>query len=261
MKLLHYCVFAHLGIYTSLFASAAGQGIFGPKQYRKGAEVKLFVHELRSIHTQAPLKYYDLPFCPLEGKHPKAYYGGLGQMLEGRLTQESSYKLKVQTDTSSDEILCRRFANDSLTSKEMSMFLSKIQMGYFVYMSVGSIPMIYKRTYRKEGIFSKDGQDEFLQSYLQGFPLGYVGDGENVYINNHISIEVQIHPVKENPKTFNIVKVLVKPLSVDHEKLEGDGLWDKKYNSIDESKKNGENLCPPPSPPGLNSLTVLYALP
>ncbi len=197
MKLLLYCVFVHLGIYTSLYASATGRGLLfglGPKVYRNGDEVKLFVHELSSVQAQVPLKYYDLPFCPFGGKStPKEYYGGLGQMLEGSLTQESSYELSVQNNAYS-EILCRRHGSLSLNAEQVQTFLNVIQMGYMVHMSVGSLPMITKKSYKmtegQEGLKELSVKD----LYTQGFPLGYT-DEQNVYINNHISIEVHIHPL------------------------------------------------------------------
>ncbi len=251
MKLLLLYAFVHLGIYLSLRANAINRGTV----YEKGEELKLLVNELWSVKTQVPLKYYELPFCPFEGgSAPIEHHGGLGQMLEGRLAQESSYKLNVAEDVQS-RVLCELHGDKSLSGVQLLLFSSAIDKNYVVHMSVDSLPAVSKKYFVAPQTGS-DTKNELRELSSQGFMLGYIDKDDNVMINNHISIEIQLHSLGGNTNTYNIVEFMVTPYSIDHEDLAKAGVWDSQNPDkriID--KDNGEIIFASPPPP-FNSLTV-----
>ncbi len=239
MKLLLLYAFVHLGIYLSMCASATNRGIV----YEKGEKLKLLVHELWSVKAQVPLKYYDLPFCPFEGGSAPVEHGGLGQMLEGHLTQDSMYKLHVAEDVQ-NRVLCELHEDKSLNGAQLLLFSSAIDKDYEVHMSVDSLPAVSKK-YFVTPQTENDPKNEPQAIYSQGFMLGYI-DNDNIMINNHISIEIHLHSTATDG--YNIVEFMVTPYSINHESLAKTGQWD----SLDPDKTFNKDDCeiifasPPP---------------
>ncbi len=258
MKLLLVYACAYLGTCSSLRIDTVSRDLRnGPKVYKNKEEMKLLVHELRSVKTQVPLKYYDLPFCPLEGKSPpEEYYQGLGQRLEGYPTQESAYKMEVGKEAGS-EVLCELRGDKSLNGEQIAKFARAIHMEYMVDMSVDTLPAVYKKSFM---VPNEGNEQKTKEIYYKGYMLGYVDKGD-VIINNHITITAYIHPLPGASGEFNIVMLMVTPYSIDHEDLDNQGKWksDDPEKKITSLLKEGENLCLPQSPPfpqPLDSLTA-----
>jgi len=61
-----------------------------PIEYQQGERVYLSVNQLTSVHTQLPMRYYDLPFCqPPEGIEDDRE--NLGELLLGDRIENSPY--------------------------------------------------------------------------------------------------------------------------------------------------------------------------
>ncbi len=242
MKLLLLYAFVQWSTFLSLCASVISQG----RLYEKGEELKLFVHELWSPKVPVSLKYYDLPFCPFKGgSTPVEHHGGIGNLLEGRMAQETSYELKLLQDENI-KVLCERHGDLSLNSAQVLLLSHAIERSYEVHMSVDSLPAVSTKKYVEE---TENGHREPRETYSKGYLLGNMSDND-VKINNHLSIEVKYHIPGKDAEKYNIVEFVVTPRSIDHEDLAKNGLWDRKNpDSSILSKKNGEIIFAPPPPP------------
>ncbi len=242
MKLLLLYAFVQWSTFLSLCASVISQG----RLYEKGEELKLLVHELWSPKVLVSLKYYDLPFCPFGGgSTPVEHHGGIGDLLEGRMAQETSYKLKLGHDVNI-KVLCERHGDDRLNSAQLLLLSHAIERSYEVHMSVDSLPAVSKKYVEEK---TENGSTELRETYSKGYLLGNMS-GNDVKINNHLSIEVKYHSPGKDADKYNIVEFVVTPYSIDHEDLAKNGRWDSKSpDSYILSKKNGEITFAPPPPP------------
>lgn len=62
-----------------------------PIEYQEGEPITVSVNQLTSVHTQLPMRYYDLPFC-----RPDTIVDdreNLGELLTGDLIENSNYEV------------------------------------------------------------------------------------------------------------------------------------------------------------------------
>ncbi len=60
-----------------------------PAEYSEAEEVALSVNQLTSVHTQMPMRYYDLPFCAPDSIVDDRE--NLGELLTGDFIENSPY--------------------------------------------------------------------------------------------------------------------------------------------------------------------------
>ena len=72
-----------------------------PAEYQDGEPIDLSVNKLTSVHTQLPLRYYDLPFCrPYRTEDGKLVEDiqdareNLGEILLGDVIENSPYMVR-----------------------------------------------------------------------------------------------------------------------------------------------------------------------
>lgn len=64
-----------------------------PIEYQEGEPITVSVNQLTSVHTQLPMRYYDLPFC-----RPDTIVDdreNLGELLTGDLIENSNYEVRL----------------------------------------------------------------------------------------------------------------------------------------------------------------------
>jgi transmembrane 9 superfamily protein 2/4 len=54
---------------SCLLSAAAYLPGVGPRKYKQGDQLPLYVNELSSLRTQVPFDFYSLPYCPLASAH------------------------------------------------------------------------------------------------------------------------------------------------------------------------------------------------
>lgn len=78
-----------------------------PAEYIAGESIDLSVNKLTSVHTQLPLRYYDLPFCrpvgldkdgnPTDTENIEDARENLGEILLGDVIENSPYKVEYHS--------------------------------------------------------------------------------------------------------------------------------------------------------------------
>mmetsp|Transcript_8616 Transcript_8616/g.13214 ORF Transcript_8616/g.13214 Transcript_8616/m.13214 type:complete len:652 (-) Transcript_8616:177-2132(-) len=182
-----------------------------PRNFATGERVDIKVNKLTSYETQLPFNYYHLPFCEPKGG-VKQYAENLGEFLSGDRIENSPYKVYMRTDEFC-KVLCQR----ELSEKDAKKFEHAIKQGYHHNWIVDNLPAA-----------SIVDTDKYVTtSYIQGFPVGQqVGD--KVYINNHMQLTVDYHPMTkpgDEPSLARVVGFAVEPYSVKH-KFMNSAKWD-----------------------------------
>lgn len=103
------------------------------------------------------------------------------------------------------------------TKKLKLKLIKAIEEGYHANWIVDNLPSASK---------AEDGVNTFTK-YYQGFPIGFVVESkpEQVYVNNHVNIELEYHEVEGNTisstnstgKEYRIVRFTVEPFSIKHD--------------------------------------------
>ncbi|CEO96034.1 Transmembrane 9 superfamily member [Plasmodiophora brassicae] len=212
------CVLLLLCASATLTSSFYLPGV-APRQFEKGEPIDLKVKELNSVQTQLPYDYYDLPFCrPPEIKH---FAENLGEVLSGDSIENSPYEIKMGMPET-----CKVLCGTPLSrTNAAEAFISKIQEDYRVNWIIDNLPAAMK--YKLSPADGTEGQltEEEATVYEQGFPLGFIGGPDapqpsvpgEVYINNHVTINLLYHDDPASYKGSRIVGFEVVPLSIRHE--------------------------------------------
>ena len=171
------------------------------------------MNKITSVKDEYPIEYYHLPFChPLEGI--KLEHESLGEFLSGDRIENSPYRIKMKTD-----MYCEQVCYINLKDEPQKKLEKAIQNEYHNNWIVDNLPSASK--------ISEDENKSYTR-YYQGFPLGFVDPNtKEVYINNHVNIELEYHEVdstsiapttSDSPeKMYRIVRFTVEPMSIKHE--------------------------------------------
>ncbi|CBJ27720.1 EMP/nonaspanin domain family protein [Ectocarpus siliculosus] len=204
-------------------AGGGGSGVeaswlpsIGPKVFDKGSKLPLFVNELTSVRTQAPLDHYHVAYCRPEHLHENAE--NIGAYLEGDREENSLYDLEVGVLQA-----CRVLCSKTLKPQERYMFASVIRDGYQSHMSITHLPAAYdpkpdgKAGKLTETPVTTSMTDDQEHVYQRGFPVGFRAADGKAFLNNHLRFTVAINARDIEETQFHIVGFLVEPMSVVHE--------------------------------------------
>lgn len=191
-----------------------------PAEYIEGEIIDLSVNKLTSVHTQLPLRYYDLPFCrPLkknsDGKTVEDVQDArenLGEILLGDVIENSPYLLEAKVSKT-----CRRVCNPiTYTVEQLDDFAEKIEQEYRVHWIVDNLPAATKKM-----LYGQEG--ETMTIYELGFPLGEMitvnqdkPDEVSPALNNHVDIKILYHEDAGRYDGMRVVGFEVKAKSIQH---------------------------------------------
>lgn len=178
-----------------------------PRDFQKDDELQVKVNKLSSTKTQLPYDYYFLDYCK-----PKKILNSaenLGEVLHGDRIENSVYAFKMRRDESC-KVACRK----KLSKESAKNFKEKIDDEYRVNMILDNLPVAVPRQRR-------DGSQ--TPSYEHGYRVGYKGNDDQYFINNHLSFRVMYHK-EELSEESRIVGFEVIPSSIKHQY----GEWDEK---------------------------------
>ncbi|CAM9419652.1 unnamed protein product [Chrysoparadoxa australica] len=168
----------------------------GPTKYQAGASIPIYVNELKSVTQPVPYSYYHLAYCPVKSK--ETLPENLGEVLEGDLTETSSYKVAVEEQVTCQKV-CEIDLGASPKNTQSWAFVGAIKEEYNVHMTLDGLPVAVSTG------------DSIVH---RGFPVGQLDERGNAYLHNHLRFTVAINPVGDN--RFNVVGFLVEPFSHDH---------------------------------------------
>jgi len=229
--------FLYLFVATALVLASCTQAFYlpgvAPTEYQKGEPVALSVNQLTSVHTQLPMRYYDLPFCRPDTIEDDRE--NLGEILLGDLIENSPYELLAKTPTQ-----CTKLCQVTLTKKQIKQFSEAIEQEYRVHWIIDGLPAATKLTNRMDA----NGVTQY--SYEAGFPLGEIvlsGGKPMSVLNNHVDITILYHEAPEDYQGIRVVGVEVSAHSIAHS-LDTDGKelpsCSKTSNHVLLDKKNPE---------------------
>jgi len=188
-----------------------------PAEYEDGEPIGLSVNKLTSVHTQLPIRYYDLPFCrpKKEGSNVDDIQDdreNLGEILLGDIIENSPYLLEAKK-TVDCRVVC---PPQVYTKAQLEDFADKIVQEYRVHWIVDNLPAATKKV-----LTGPDG--ETMTVYEAGFPLGEmipvsVEKPEETIpaINNHVDMTILYHEDEERFRGMRVVGFEVKARSIQH---------------------------------------------
>lgn len=181
-----------------------------PTDYDPGAPVPIKVHSLRSVKTQVPFRYYDLPFCRPDVIESSTE--NLGEILLGDLTENSAFQVSMSIDQK-----CTKPCEKKLTTKEKKAFMSLIDDEYRIHLSADNLPAAMRFNYHD----ASTGTAEYLAA---GYEVGYYDTKAKKHnLNNHLKIILKSHEPAGSGKE-RVVGFEVIPSSIaTSEKCDGVG--------------------------------------
>lgn len=245
-------------LYGGKLANAFYLPGIAPQSFSAGDEVKLKVNKVTSSKTLYPLDYYHFPFCEPEGG-PVKEHENLGELLIGDRIESSPYVLKMK-----EEMYCRMVCvtdlGDPVTdrkqkvdvwknmSKEQRVELVEARKrGEHVHPKTNLVAGAIRRQYSNNWIVDNlsaasksEDSDSITLRYSRGFPIGYIGEDNRAYVNNHVNIELMYHPVESETNKYRVVRFTVEPFSILHSFEETPVTDEDLYriiNPIDSCKK------------------------
>lgn len=186
---------------SCLLSAAAYLPGVGPRKYKQGDQLPLYVNELSSLRTQVPFDFYSLPYCPLASAHHQEE--SLGEKLEGDVVEDTGYALNVNEGTTCT-LLCER----SLDAKDVLHFRGAIADQYTVQMTVDGLPAAMRES------ASATMEDNGEPYFSRGWPVGFIAQNGKYYLNNHLRIQVAINPREQD--SYHVVGFIVEPFSFKH---------------------------------------------
>ncbi|KAI4489694.1 hypothetical protein M0804_003876 [Polistes exclamans] len=181
-----------------------------PVEFKNGQKIDVKAVKMTSTHTQLPYEYYSLKFC--RPKNGTFIYKSenLGEVLRGDRIVNTPYEVMMKQDINC-RFLCHGLNNPMTWNDEESQCaIERIQHDYSVHLLIDNLPAATKK-------FVKGTNGEVV---YHGYRLGGV-IGDQVYINNHLTLKLGYHEHGENQ--FRVVEFEVEARSVDISKLNIDG--------------------------------------
>eukprot|EP00048_Salpingoeca_helianthica_P015775 m.228531 g.228531 ORF g.228531 m.228531 type:complete len:628 (-) comp17506_c0_seq1:92-1975(-) len=170
-----------------------------PAEYTEGELVDVKAVKLTSSRQPLPFEYYFLPFCQPPKLKRKAE--NLGEVLRGDRITNTPYELHMNKNTTCT-LLCASEGHLGRMHKKPDLvkFAKFIKREFRANWLVDNLPSATK--------LSIDGRD----SYVSGFPIGYVDEGDKIAVYNHIILIVKTH--EYSPGLFRIVGFEVRTASI-----------------------------------------------
>ncbi|ODQ66399.1 endomembrane protein 70 [Nadsonia fulvescens var. elongata DSM 6958] len=167
--------------------------------YKISDKVPLLVNKITSDATQLPYAYKDLPFvCELKGSK-KGIPLNLGQTLRGDRTWQSDYILEFGIEKESQVLCTKQVKNEGLRKAD-----ELIRANYVVEWFVDNLP----------GATTFVSTDRTQIHYAAGFPLGFVSEDNQAYLNNHVTLIIRYRNSTVNANEYSIVGFEVYPKSL-----------------------------------------------
>jgi len=178
-----------------------------PISFAEGDTVKLKVNKMTSIEALLPIEYYRLPFCQPEGG-PQMDNENLGEFLAGDRIESSPYRLNMKEDMYCEQVCISNLGRGESKGTSPNKVVRAIRRGYHNNWIVDNIPSASKQ----------ENSEKTMTKFFQGFPVGFVADDtEMAYVNNHVNIEIEYHPVDTEVDKFRVVRFTVEPFSISHD--------------------------------------------
>ena len=157
-----------------------------------------------------PKDVYKYSFCRPHDEDGNEYVKtdpeNLGEWLSGNDIQNSDYQLKMKTDSYCVQLCTTYLGGDKKKRKRGVADL--IKNGYHHNWIVDNIPAAQMR----------ENAEVTQTLYVNdGFPVGFVGESQVYYVNNHVNIMVDYHQVEGETDKYRVVRLVVEPLSISHQ--------------------------------------------
>eukprot|EP00922_Rhytidocystis_sp_ex-Travisia-forbesii_P040043 GHVS01059559.1.p1 GENE.GHVS01059559.1~~GHVS01059559.1.p1 ORF type:complete len:553 (+),score=74.32 GHVS01059559.1:59-1660(+) len=193
---------------TTLSAAYALVPGVAPKDWIIGEPVEVKVGSLESVHTQTPMKYYDLPFCAPENIVTDVT--NFGDILMGESKQNTPYVVNYREDKR-----CKKLCEKIFTSEEAEMMKSRIDDKYKIHWQVDFMLSLMR-------LPASGAPTDAGPKYTLGFPVGGVEENNVHFVNNHVSMTLLYHTREHVSSVGRIVGFEVMPRSVQHETVGGE---------------------------------------
>eukprot|EP00538_Stauroneis_constricta_P011134 CAMPEP_0119546002 /NCGR_PEP_ID=MMETSP1352-20130426/589_1 /TAXON_ID=265584 /ORGANISM="Stauroneis constricta, Strain CCMP1120" /LENGTH=668 /DNA_ID=CAMNT_0007590651 /DNA_START=114 /DNA_END=2120 /DNA_ORIENTATION=+ len=178
-----------------------------PHSYSEGDPVKLSVNKMTSSKTLLPIEFYKLPFCqPVEDI--ERANENLGEFLAGDRIENSPYKLEMKKDKYCEQVCVTNLGPGERRGVTPNKVVRAIRGEYHNNWIVDNLNSASK------------AEDDTVEStrYWQGFPVGFKSkEDDKAYVNNHVNLEIDYHPVEGQDGQFRVVKFVIEPFSIQHE--------------------------------------------
>eukprot|EP00922_Rhytidocystis_sp_ex-Travisia-forbesii_P040029 GHVS01059542.1.p1 GENE.GHVS01059542.1~~GHVS01059542.1.p1 ORF type:complete len:617 (+),score=61.79 GHVS01059542.1:253-2103(+) len=171
-----------------------------------GELVEVKVGSLESVHTQTPIKYYDLPFCAPDKIVMDVT--NLGDILMGDSKQNTPYVVSYREDKS-----CTKLCEKSFSEAEAQLMVSRIDDKYKVHWQVDFMLSLMR-------LPTTNNASDVGPKYTLGFPVGGIDKGGH-FVNNHVSMTLLYHTRESTSGGGRIVGFEVMPRSVEHQVEDG----------------------------------------
>lgn len=189
--------------------------------------VTIYTNKLTSEHDPFPKDYRSFnSFCqtPAATTTTTTPAMNLGEWLEGDRIAPSPYTLEFGTNMYFQHLCVQNLGN---TGNDKQQLEKAIREKYHHNWILDNLPLA-----------SKSEVDVYITTvFSQGFPVGFMGDDNKVYVHNHVNIEVIYH--EQDHGMYRIVQFIVEPFSIQHQ-LSDDNGQTSIVNPIDSCNSNAE---------------------
>lgn len=131
----------------------------------------------------------------------------LGEFLAGDRIENSPYVLNMKEEMYCEQVCIRNVGRAEQKGVSANKVVRAIRRSYHNNWIVDNLSAASK----------VEDETSVTTRYWQGFPIGFIGDDDKAYINNHVNIEIMYHRVETMENAFRIVRFTVEPFSVNHE--------------------------------------------
>lgn len=185
-----------------LFGVVSGFYVPGvaPIDFKKSEQVEIRAVKMTSSKTQLPYEYYSLPFCQPEGGVNYQTLN-LGEVLRGDRIVNTAYDVKMN-----QRINCKVICKVALKDGEAKNIMTRVKEDYFVHLLADNLPAA-----------TRWELDDDIVQYEHGYKLGLFDADDNVYLNNHLIINLKFNRLdveEEDEPSYRVVAFDVLPHSI-----------------------------------------------
>merc|ERR1711935_877055 len=189
-----------LGSVTSFYVPGVA-----PIDFKKDEVVEIRGVKMTSTKTQLPYEYYSLPFCqPEQGVTYQQL--NLGEVLRGDRIVDTAYDVKMD-----QRINCKIICTKDITTEQSAQMAQRIKDSYSVHLLADNLPAVTRWELEND-----------IVQYEHGYKLGVLGDGDKVYLHNHLIINLKYNRLDSEDgslgPSYRIVGFDVLPHSIDEMK-------------------------------------------
>ncbi|OQV14313.1 Transmembrane 9 superfamily member 2 [Hypsibius exemplaris] len=204
-------------------------------------DIQIFVNRLNSEHATIPYEYHYFDFCTAADEYAKSPSENLGQVVFGDRLRKSPYILNFPVNQECATVCEKKYnLKEAGDQEKLRKLKLGINLNYQHHWAMDNMPVTW--CYDVAPI-NGEGREEYCST---GFPMGcYItregtpkypcpiqaealtGNTEKHIIYNHVDLEVWYNPTESdggNIKSARLVRVKVKPRSIDHAKAKAANL-------------------------------------